>query len=224
MAGGWGARPGAPALAAGKGASSMAGQAGLGSPLVCYCFLVSPLRIPPAPQCLLTGWQPGTVTPQTCSHPCFQRVPAMPSKTGSRASPLYLAPAPPRGNPQTSVVHCRDLASCEAGAAASLCSGLGGSVAQKAPETTGFQAGFLCSGDRNQLWLKPSQREAELGQSRGRPTRAGLGRARHRPVGAGARARQLGGAAERIPLDTLVGHPFGITKLLLCVFFSLNLL
>ena len=93
MAGGWGARPGPPALAAGKGASSMAGQAGLGSPLVCYCFLVSPLLIPPAPQCLLTGWQPGTVTPQTCSHPCFQRVPAMPSKTGSRASPLYLAPA-----------------------------------------------------------------------------------------------------------------------------------
>ena len=68
---------------------------GTGVPLVCYCVLVSPLRVPPAPSAsLLSGWQLGTVTPQTHPHPCFWRVLAKPPKTGPWARPLYLAPRP----------------------------------------------------------------------------------------------------------------------------------
>ena len=179
---------------------------GTGLPLVCYCVLVSPLRVPAAPSAsLLTGgsWA------QSLPRPAVTLV-----SRGSWLSPLRQVhghgpstwrPAPPRGNLQTSVVHCRDLASCEAGAAASLCSGSGGSAAQKFPETTGYLAAFLCSGDRNQLWLKSSQGESEMGQGGGMPGRAGQGWARRRPVG--ARARQLGGATERNPVETLVGTP-----------------
>ena len=174
--------------------------------MVCYCVLVSPLRVPAAPSAsLLTGgsWA------QSLPRPALSL-----ASSGSRLSPLRQLhghglstwrPAPPRGNFQTSGVHCRGLASCEAGAAASLCSGSGGSAAQKVPETTGCLAAFLRSGDRNQLWLKSSQGESEMGQGGGMPGQAGRGWARRRPVG--ARARQLGGATERNPVETLGGTP-----------------
>lgn len=117
------------------------------------------------------GHSPDLPSPLFLAGPCY----ALSDRFMGIAS--LLGARPTQGNLQTSGVHCRDLASCEAGAAASLCLGFGGPVAQKAPETTGYQAAFLRSGDRNQLWLKPSQRESEMGQGGGRPARAGLGRA-----------------------------------------------
>ena len=189
-----------------EGASSPAGQAGLG-------FLWS----------VTASWSPLFVSlqpPQRLFSQAGSWAQSLPRPTltlvsgGSWLSPLRQVrghglstwhPAPPRGNLQTSVVHCRELASCEAGAAASLCLGSGGSAAQKVPETTGYPAAFLLSGDRNQLWLKSSQGESETGQGGGMPARVGQGWTRRRPVG--ARARQLGGAAERNPVDALVGTP-----------------
>lgn len=122
---GLGPRSGPPALAAGRGLPARLGRRdwapfGLllrpGLPSSCPC---SPLGISSY------GWQLGTVTPQTRPQPCFPRVPAKPLRQAHGRGLSTWRPAPPRGNLQTSGVHCRGLASCEAGAAASLCSGSG---------------------------------------------------------------------------------------------------
>lgn len=202
---GLGPRSGPPALAAGRGLPARLGRRdwapfGLllrpGLPSSCPC---SPLGISSY------GWQLGTVTPQTRPQPCFPRVPAKPPKTAPRAWPLYLAPRPaPRKSPDLRRA-LQGPGKLRGWGSGLPLLGVWGSAAQKVPETTGYLAAFLRSGDRNQLWLKSSQGESEMGQGRGMPGWAGRGWARRRPVG--ARARQLGGATERNPVETLVGTP-----------------
>lgn len=105
-----------------EGASSPAGQAGLGS-LWFVTASWSPLFASLQPPRRLFLWAGSWA--QSLPRPTLTLISGR-----SWLSPLRQVrghglstwhPAPPRGNLQTSAVHCRDLASCEAGAAASLC-------------------------------------------------------------------------------------------------------
>lgn len=183
-----------------------------GGASVPFCFLPAPWTVLfvslQAPLCFFLWGDSWVQSSPSPPHPCLLRggcslVSSLRRVHGRRLS--NWRPGPPSVNlkPQS-----RRVEISQAGAAASLCISVRGSAAQKVP-MMGYQAAFLCSRHRSQLWLKENQRWVRAG---GYPRGQGCSGCRTRPAEGRARAAWWG-PGSRNRWTGLSRHPVGITQL-----------